>query len=370
MDSQPDPARFALNPVVGRVLAAVTLAGAIIASVGVEPSEAALTGVVVVFGATGLILAERRPSNPIGWIFLTAATLWSIGGVGNWYESNGAERGWPLAHIGSILFTVTFFPGLALSIMPLLAVFPSGRLLSPRWRWMLWSAAAFGVIAALGNSLIEIDDGSELGEALIGISVFPLLAGLGGGIASLVIRHRTGSTVVRQQLKWFLAAAVVLPVALLMGEVFPDHPYLQSFAGGAGLLLLPVAVAIAVLRYRLYEIDRIVSRTVTYGLLTALLAGVYFGLVFLLGELLPFEGQLPVAASTLAVAALFSQLRRRVQGVFDRRFNRSHYDAVRTIEAFSYRLRADIDATDLSRELVEVTMRTVQPASAGVWTRL
>ncbi len=370
MDSQPDPARFALNPVLGRVLVAVMLAGVIIVSVGVEPSEAAVTGVIVVFGAMGLILAERRPSNPIGWIFLAAATLWAIGGVGNWYASNGAERGWPLAHLGSILFTVTFFPGLALSIMPLLALFPSGRLLSSRWRWMLWSAAAFGVIAAVGNSLIEIDDGSKLGEALIGISVFPLLAGLGGGIASLVIRYRTGSTVVRQQLKWFLAAAVVLPVALLVGEVFPDHPYIQSFAGAAGLLMLPVAVAIAVLRYRLYEIDRIVSRTVTYGLLTALLAGVYFGLVFLLGELLPFEGQLPVAASTLAVAALFSQLRRRVQGVFDRRFNRSHYDAVRTIEAFSSRLRADIDETDLSRELVEVTMRTVQPASVGVWTRL
>lgn len=349
---------------------AVTLAGTVIASVGVEPSDVALTGVIVVFGALGLILAERRPTNPIGWILLTAATLWSIGGVGIWYASNGGERGWPLAHIGPILFTVTFFPGLALSIMPLLALFPTGRLLSTRWRWVLWSAATFGVIAAVGNSLIEIDAGSKLGEALVGISIFPLLAGLGGGIASLVIRYRTGSTVVRQQLKWFLAAAVVLPVALLVGEVFKDHPYLPSLVGAAGLLQLPVAVAIAVLRYRLYEIDRIVSRTVTYGLLTAMLAGVYFGLVFLLGELLPFEGQLPVAASTLAVAALFSPLRRRVQGMFDRRFNRSHYDAVRTIEAFSSRLRADIDVTDLSRELVEVTMRTVQPASAGVWTRL
>lgn len=345
----------------------VTLAGAVIASVAVD---VALTSVIVVFGALGLILAERRPRNPIGWIFLTAAALWSIGGVGNWYASMGGELGWPLAHLGSILFTVTFFPGLALCIMPLLALFPSGRLLSTRWRWVLWSAATFGVIAAVGNSLIEIDDGSKLGEALVGISIFPLLAGLGGGIASLVIRYRTGSTVVRQQLKWFLAAAIVLPVALFIGDVFPNHPYLQSLVVAVGLLLLPVAVAIAILRYRLYEIDRIISRTVTYGLLTALLAGVYFGLVFLLGELLPFEGELPVAASTLAVAALFSPLRLRVQGVFDRRFNRSHYDAVRTIEVFSSRLRADIDVTDLRQELVEVTVRTMQPAFAGVWTRL
>lgn len=345
----------------------VTLAGAVIASVAVD---VALTSVIVVFGALGLTLAERRPRNPIGWIFLTAAALWSIGGVGNWYASMGGELGWPLAHLGSILFTVTFFPGLALCIMPLLALFPSGRLLSTRWRWVLWSAATFGVIAAVGNSLIEIDDGSKLGEALVGISIFPLLAGLGGGIASLVIRYRTGSTVVRQQLKWFLAAAIVLPVALFIGDVFPNHPYLQSLVVAVGLLLLPVAVAIAILRYRLYEIDRIISRTVTYGLLTALLAGVYFGLVFLLGELLPFEGELPVAASTLAVAALFSPLRLRVQGVFDRRFNRSHYDAVRTIEVFSSRLRADIDVTDLRQELVEVTVRTMQPAFAGVWTRL
>jgi hypothetical protein len=183
-------------------------------------------------------------------------------------------------------------------------------------------------------------------------------------LVSLVVRFRRATGSERQQLKWFAygtALLLLLPVAGLVGAELPDP---------AGNLV--AAVIVSVLRYRLYDIDRLVNRTVVYGLLTVLLAGVYAGLVFALSELLnPADQQsaLAVAASTLVVAALFQPARRRIQGLVDRRFNRRRYDATRTIEVFSARLRDQIELGTLSTELLAVVDQTVQPVQVSLWLR-
>jgi hypothetical protein len=195
-------------------------------------------------------------------------------------------------------------------------------------------------------------------------------------VLSLVLRLRRARGVERQQLKWFVYAAVLAVVVLVLANLLfydlMEHGPLGNLLWGAAPVSLAVAVAVAVLRYRLYEIDRLVNRTLVYGLVTALLAGVYAGGVFLLGRLLdPADGQseLAVAASTLAVAGLFQPARRRVQQAVDRRFDRRRYDAARTVEGFSARLRDELDLDTLSSELLAVVDRTVQPAGVSLWPR-
>ena len=193
-------------------------------------------------------------------------------------------------------------------------------------------------------------------------------------VAAVLVRLRRARGVERQQLKWFADAASLLGVAVVVAVVLPSagSSLVDTVTIMLALAALPVAIGIALLRYRLYEIDRLINRTLVYGLLTALLVGVYAGLVFVLGDLLnPADGssELAVAASTLTVAALFQPARRRVQAVVDRRFNRARYDATRTVEAFSARLRDQVDLDTLSSELLGVVDHTVQPTQASLWLR-
>jgi hypothetical protein len=187
-------------------------------------------------------------------------------------------------------------------------------------------------------------------------------------LVSLVIRFRGSRGEERQQLKWFTYACALLPLAAL-GDFLPGPVGDLLFA--AVVLLLPVATGIAILRHRLYDIDRLINRTLVYGLLTAVLAGVYAGAVLVLGQVFGGVGRDPpswaVAGATLAVAALFQPARRRIQAVVDRRFNRRKYDAARTVEVFSRRLREEIDLDTLSAELLAVVHETVQPATASLW---
>ena len=208
---------------------------------------------------------------------------------------------------------------------------------------------------------MELDRG-PLGAVLNGL----LLLVLAAAIVSLVVRFRRSHGVERQQLKWFTYAGALVLLAPLSNALIGNVSYVL-------VLALPVAVGVAVLRYRLYDIDRLINRTVVYGLLTALLAGVYAGVVLVLGQLFGGIGGQPpswvVAGATLAVAAMFQPARRRIQAVVDRRFNRRKYDAARTVEAFSVRLRDEVDLDALSAELLAVVDQTIQPTRASLWLR-
>jgi hypothetical protein len=265
-------------------------------------------------------------------------------------------------------------------------VFPTGRLLSARWRPVAWLTAAITAtilaLTALAPSLdlgqrtklrnpiglawIPNPEQSALGPVLLGL----LLVCTGAAVVSLVLRFRRSQGVERQQLKWFTYAGVLLFSWSIVDLVVPDvAPFSMFF--GLTIALVPVAAGIAVLRYRLYDIDRLINRALVYGLLTALLGGVYAGAVLVLGQLFGgVTGDPPswlVAGATLAVAALFQPARRRIQAVVDRRFNRRKYNTTKTIQAFSTRLRDQVDLDTLSSELLAVFDQTTEPTQASLW---
>ncbi|HWD43741.1 MAG TPA: hypothetical protein VHM23_08555 [Actinomycetota bacterium] len=261
---------------------------------------------------------------------------------------------------------------------------PSGRLPSPRWRWWARPATAAPVVAVVaaavqpdplapdyhGNALAVPALARPLaaaGVAAIALVLVSVLVGAG----SLVGRFRRARGVERQQLRWLALAAVqaagLLLVGLVAGYLGQDAVVLASLT--LGVALLPLATGAAILRYRLYDLDRIVSRAVAYGLLTVLLGGGYALVVLGLGQLLGRDSSLAVAAATLAVAAVFQPARRRVQELVERRFNRRRYDAARTIGAFSARLRDQVDLDDLRGELLTVVEQTMQPTRASLWLR-
>jgi hypothetical protein len=283
------------------------------------------------------------------------------------------------------LGAAAYVAGLCLFVLVLL-LFPTGRLPSAAWRWLPRAAvlaAAIGIIV-LPFAPSPVDGvlpgpwspGGRAGELLDGVvggAVTVLFLLLVPAAASLVVRFRGGGLVERQQLKWFVLAAVVGAATTVIGVL--DGPVSSPVWGLVDRLsvgLLPAAVGVAVLRYRLYAIDRIVSRTVSYGLLSALLVGVYLAVVGLLRPLLePLTGSsaLAVAGSTLAVAAVFNPARRRLQAAVDRRFDRARYDAARAVEAFAARLRTQVDLDEVVAGLRGTVVATVAPARVSVWLR-
>ena len=305
------------------------------------------------FAITGWLLAVRQPENSIGWLLSVAGLLFGLGGagtvIGQWAE---------VPELGELVASVCLFASLGLVLGPLLVVFPTGRPPGRDWWWVAWSAAAYVPAAVIGNFEVPW---------LIGLAALFLFAAVGGGVASLVIRYRRGGSLERQQLKWFLSAAALLPIAIVLGE--ENNQLLQAITVPIAMALLPVAITLAVLRYRLYEIDRILSRTVTYGLVSAVLVGVYLGAVFLLSNLLPSEGDLAVAGSTLLAAALFSPVRKRIQSVVDHRFNRSRINTALTMESLARRLASEVDLSQLAKELQLVAHQTMQPTMVSIWLR-
>jgi hypothetical protein len=335
--------------------------------------------VAVAFALLGAVVAARRPENPIGWLFLAIGLSGALGVVSNEYVHYTlvtAPGALPGAAVAAWLSLWTWWP--AYGLVPLvLLVFPDGHLISPRWRWAAWLAGGGVGLMTLGIAastvgdpvrfaLSEEEPGGVAGLVLavsVGAAAVSFLAALG----SLALRWRRARGREREQLKWVAFAAGLALVANVGFQVL-QLPGL----GFAGIALVPLGAAVAILRYRLYDIDRIISRTVTYGLLTALLGLVYVAGVFLFGRLLTPDGEssaLAVAASTLAVAALFQPARVRVQVAVDRRFNRSRYDAARTVEAFSARMRDEIDLDTLTAELLAVVDQTVQPTASSLWLR-
>ena len=345
----------------------------------------------IAFTAVGSLIAARRPGNPIGWLLLAAGLASAVQGFTEEYAIYAV-----LAHPGSLpagpdvawvnawvwMVPVGILGGL---VFPL---FPNGSLLSPRWRWVPWLAAigmALGIAATAtapgplqGFGAVENPFGVQ---GINPLSFFqgggpPFIAAIVAGAVSIFVRFRRAGGVEREQVKWVafsgaLAAVLLLPAGLTASASSTDvwakatqDAVLVGFAG------IPVAVGIAVLRYRLYDIDRIINRTLVYGLLTALLGGVYVGLAVGLGSVVGSnQSSLVIAGSTLIVAALFTPARRRIQGLIDRRFYRHRYDAARTLETFSARLRTEVNLDELRAHLLAVVGETVQPAQAVLWLR-
>lgn len=350
---------------------------------------------ILVFTTMGALVAARRWRNPVGWLLLAEGLVWDVQLVAQGYAAAAL-----FTHPGTlpagrlVLWVIAWWLYLAANLLLvfLVLLLPTGRLRSRRWRWAAWLAVGCIVLVVPGllargplhpklpaitnpagllppSPVLDLLD--HLGEDVL----LPLLGV--AAVASLVLRFRTARGVERQQLKWLAYAAVLLLAGGLGGAYLAQwlgaSGYVVSFFQVAPLGAIPVAVAVAVLRYRLYDIDRIINRTLVYGLLTSTLGVGYAGEVLGLGQLFGGVSQQPpswaIAATTLAVAALFQPLRRRIQSGVDRRFNRRRYDAAKTIEAFSARLRQEIDLDTLSAELLAVVDQTMEPTMLSLWLR-
>jgi len=321
----------------------------------------------------GGLIASRRPENPYGWLWLVFGLGLALQLLGESYEAYAlvAEPG-SLPAPRAVSYLLALGGPLALALAPfLLLLFPTGRLPSSRWRPLAWIAGISGAVLFVLVLLFGSPD--EVGGAVTAMTVAAasaIFAAMALSALSLVVRYRRAGGVERQQLKWF-ALAAVLAASSIVGQF--GGASLWNLLDAATGTALYVAVGVAVLRYRLYDIDLIINRALVYGSLTAMLALVYVGgVVGLQAVLRALSGQestLAVVASTLAIAALFSPLRHRVQGFVDRRFYRRKYDARKTLEAFSAKLREETDLDALNAELVGVVRQTMQPARVSMWLR-
>ena len=370
----------------------------------------ALTSVpVLAFPVVGALIASRRPHNPIGWICLAEGFLWMLLSMIDYYGVYG------LAKPGSVPFPVVIYalaqwlwvPTVGLLAIYLVLLFPDGRLPSRRWRLLAWLSGAVIVLMSVTQGLIPgplpdlggvrnpfgLEGQPWVTDAANAIFV-PFLLCILASVVSLILRYLRSGGEVRQQIKWIAFAGSFLGLVFVSAmasslilfffapetwESTADTPpfwlellfYVMLFSFGG----VPIAVGFAVLKYRLYEIDIIINRTLVYGSLTAMLAFVYFGSVAttqaifrtLTGQ--EEQPQLAVVVSTLVIAALFNPLRRRVQAFVDRRFYRRKYDATKTLEAFSAKLRDETDLDALNAELLGVVRDTLQPAHVSLWLR-
>jgi hypothetical protein len=335
----------------------------------------------------GAVLASRRPRHPVGWLLLILGLSLAASGVVAAYTAYGlVARPGALPSAGAV---ARYAPALVLAALPALSfvllLTPTGSLPSARWRWWAWvtGTAPVVLLVALVVAQGSLDpryqaentlDFRGLGGALLVVNQVALgvtLLTVMVAAASLVVRFRRARGMERQQLRWVAWAAVlvVLAAVIALASAALGLPETLSWATGICVALLPLAIGAAILRYRLYDLDRILSRTLTWGLLTVLLGGGYAVMVLGLGQLLGRDSSLVVAGATLAVAALFQPARHRVQAVVDRRFNRRRHDAARIVEGFGARLRDQVDLDTLTADLLAVVDQTMQPTQASLWLR-
>jgi hypothetical protein len=353
-----------------------------------QASSVPLLVAAVSAATVGALLGSRRPAHPVGWLLLGLGLLVVVNVIVSGYVGYGV-----VARPGA-LPAAGYLAGISNGVQVLwlacggfvLLLTPTGSLPSPRWRWWARVAVAAPVLLVL---LFAVDPQPMLPEhptvgnplalpvpiglllAVAAVDAVIVLATLVAAAGSLVVRFRRARGTERQQLRWLAFAAALAAVALLVavaaGVMAKDGVVLAAL--GTCVALLPLATGAAILRYRLYDLDRIISRTLAYGLLTVLLGLGYAGVVLGLGQFLGRESSLVVAAATLAVAAAFQPARRGIQAVVDRRFNRRRYDAAQTIQAFSARLRQQVDLDTLTAELLAVVEQTIQPTSVSLWLR-
>ena len=343
----------------------------------------------LLFASIGLVLTLRRPANPIGWLYAATGLVWSVSVPFDPWVDALLEGGRPLplaARLAALAGDSLWAVGIALGVTLPLLLLPDGRLRSPRWRvvavacvagtalnvvgWWLSPHPMTQTLEPVAKPFALAGWAGSAADAVHWAGMFLTFATIPAAALSVVLRFRASRGVERQQLRWVAAGAALAVAGPLLLVPLDTLGLAPSDAFSWPLLLsVPLAIAVAVLRYRLWDLDRLVSRTLTYALLTVLLGLGYAAVVLGLGRLLPDSSSLAVAAATLAVAALFQPLRRRVQGLVDRRFNRRRYDAARTVEAFAARLRDQVDLDALHGELLAVVTRTVQPTRASLWLR-
>ena len=340
------------------------------------------------FPLVGALIASRRPRNWVGWILLADGLLWTFGSVLDSYRIYG------LARPGSVPFQVAvhalsqwlWVPAVGLFAVYLILLFPDGRLPSRRWRHLAWFSGAVMVLLSAGiGKPFGLEQYPWVRDAFpVVLALLPLC--ILASAVSLVLRYLRAGSEVREQIKWVAFAALFVGVQFVidigasvllvpMTASGREPPWL-ALLDQVGFIMfagVPIAVGIAVLKYRLYDIDVIINRALVYGSLTATLVALYFGGIVMLQRLfVALTGQqstLAVVASTLAIAALFNPLRRRIQGIVDRRFYRRKYDASKTLEAFSAKLRDATDLESLSGDLKAVVGETMQPAHVSLWLR-
>jgi hypothetical protein len=373
------------------LLAALVFA-MLIATVGYVGSGPALVSLapflilLSVFIVVGCLLSWKRPHNPIGWLLLLIPALFTLGapamllgealldsapGVSAWLFWYGYDRE----------DTWSWLPPIGLLLTQIPLRFPNGALPTPRWRWFSWFTVGTLVIVSglLSTASIEVYPGIANPVHLPAVVTNPLIIpfcfgalaiAFVGSLASLVVRYRRAGSVERAQLRWMLWA-VGLTVVILIASWFSPDPWMEGISSIVLISygLIPVAIAIAVLRYRLYEIDRIISRTVSYALVTAIVVAVYALVVTSVAWLLPDATTLGVALATLSAAAFFLPVLRVTRRLLDRRFNRAQYDAERVVVAFGDRLRTGADPHTAASDLADAVERTLEPSVVGVWTR-
>jgi hypothetical protein len=332
----------------------------------------------------GALLAGRRPAHPVGWLLLVMGLSLAVAAAATGYANYGAlarPGTLPGAGYAALYHSVNVLL-LAACLGFVLLLTPTGSLPSARWRWWARVAVAAPALAAVSVAMLPFEPPYEsvanplevpalAGPLRVLDDVTWLVTGLTIPVAaaSLVVRFRRARGVERQQLRWLaLAAALAATTVLVLAALAPTgNEVLLGWLSAVCVALLPLATGAAILRYRLYDLDRIISRTLAYGLLTVLLGLGYAAVVLGLGRLLPQDDSLVVAAATLAAAVVFQPARRRLQQATDRRFNRRRYDAATTIAAFSARLREEVDLDTLTAELLAVVDQTVQPTRASLW---
>ena len=358
-------------------------------------SYAVVAGVDIVFAIAGAIVAYHQPRNAVGWLFLGVALFLALSGLAGDYSTlvyrvhRGSTTLGPIA----VLAQPSWAPAIVCIALSIL-LFPDGHLPPGRWRWGLWAFLALaalwlgGAYATATNAIVEhtirVNPGGDLaiidtptgGAAWWGYVqdvFFPALvvcalAWLGRQLVSF--RRSSGER--RQQLKWLISGVAISVLSGTAGAIGLSSSWLGQIANvitSVGIAAFPVSVGVGILRYRLYEIDRLISRTLSYAILTAALVGTFVGLVALTTDTLALSGRVGVAASTLAAAALLHPLRIRIQRLVDRRFNRARYDAEATVAAFTATLRDAVELDAIRAELLAAVQRAVAPSSASLWIR-
>ena len=345
------------------------------------------------FGVVGFVVAWRKPRNPLGWCLLGLVVAGALSDDGSLYAIAAYRVRHGTLPLGWVAMLAQ--PGWALLIVLIgltVLIFPDGTLPSPRLRWVLWLYLAMGLVwmgsayvitinaiarhdirVDWGGNLLALDNGASspgwwnvLQNVLFVVLALSILVSLAGQVAS----YRRSSGERRQQLKWLLGGFAVGVAGLVLGITLRGAG-LWGVVGHIALVAvfaIPVSMGVAILKYRLYDIDRVLSRTLAYAIVTGLLVGVYAGLVLLAQQVLRFSSPVAVAASTLAAAALFNPVRRWVQHVVDRRFNRARYDADQTVTAFAVRLQDAVDLDAVRDDLAGVVQAALEPAHLALWT--
>jgi hypothetical protein len=375
----------------GLVLLAAVLVGlSLLANLPEYPLQPIM--IAIPSAAVGVLVARRQPRNPNGWLLIgiAAAILLSTGAGAYSLLVYRLGRSLPLGPAGLVLYQL-WSPALALFLLVIL-LFPDGHAPSPRWRWVAWAYGLLcvGYLGLLIGVAVDAVDGHRIRvDGYGGLTVVDYPVGrfaIAQNVILIVIlvlglcfagrqfvswRHSAG--VRREQLKWLMfgsAVAIVCAALTIPGQTTPSGIWADlNGVLSIGFIALPVSIGVGILRYRLYEIDQVISRTVAYAIVTGLLVGVYAVLVTTAHRVFTDRSPAAVAGATLAAVALFNPLRRRVQRVVDRRFNRAHYDAEATIAAFAVRMQEAADLDEVRSDLLAVACQVMEPAHVSIWVR-